>query len=86
MFKKRYKIEYWLGDRSKPSYLIQLSKSGRNDGVRISFYNDGEKYWQDKCKNDLLNGLDKVCFGDSINLYFHNWKKNKTQGIKIYFK
>lgn len=56
---KRYKIEYFQGDRSKLSCITELSKSGKRDGTRIVFLSDGRKGWQDNWKNDLLNGIDK---------------------------
>lgn len=84
---KRYKVTYYQGDRSRPSHLTQISKSEISDGVGIWFYGDGIKYWQNKIKNDLLNGADKIwCWGNSKNYHFQNWKKEKTQGIKIDFK
>lgn len=83
---KRYKVIYFKGDRTKPDYFIQLSKSGKRDGVTISFWSDGRKDWQLKFKNNSCNGLEKdLVWNNSKNRTFTNWKKQKTQGIKIKF-
>lgn len=83
---KRYKVIYFSGEKSKLSYLIQISKSGKKDGARISFYSDGRKEWQDKYKNYLLNGLEKHWWWNNPKDYiFQNWKKDKRQGIIINF-
>lgn len=85
---KRYKVEYFSGDRSNPRYLTELSKSGRRNGVQISFLSDGRKSWQVKFKNDLLNGIDKEYWwwDNPKNISFTNGKKGNRQGIDIQTK
>lgn len=90
---KSYKISYFKsGDRTKPYLLSQIVKSGRLDGVRIYAIGDGEKKWQCKYKNNLLNGLDMTWrylvpkSNCCKNNYFRNFKKGSEQGIQILFK
>lgn len=82
---KRYKVEYCEIDRSKPRYLTEISKSGKWSGNTVSLTLNG-KNWQEKLKNNLLNGIDKWWEYSKKNIHFQNWKKHKTQGIKISFK
>lgn len=83
---KRYKVKYFLGDRSSPSSIIELSKSEKKDGVRILLLFGGKKTSQSKYKNDLLNGFYILYWHSSANYTLRNWKKDKMQGINIYFK
>lgn len=84
---KKYKVEYWFGVRSKISHLVGLSMSGRRDGTIIAFCGDGRKMGQAKYKNGLPNGVyKKRNWRNPKNSYFENWKKDKEQGIGIYFK
>lgn len=85
---KSYKISYFKsGDRTKPYHLIQLSKTGRLDGVRIYVIGNGEKERKCKYKNGLLNGLDMTWrYLVPKNNYFRNFKKGSEQGIQILFK
>lgn len=84
---KRYKIEHFQRDMSKPSYISEISKSDRRDGTTISFCIDGRKYYQIKFKNNLWNGLAKSwAFKFPKNGLFKNWKKGKMQGVIINFK
>lgn len=84
---KKYKIEYLKGDVSKPCVLSELAKSGREEGEVVEFWNNGGKFGQDKIKNGLLNGIAKGwgCF-KLHNIFFCNYKKDKTHGISIKFK
>lgn len=82
---KRYKIEYFLGDRSKPHCLIELCKLEKCCGKYIYFFDDGIKSSQVTYKNDLLNRIEEEIV-DNKKWYFRNWKKNKEQGIEIKFK
>lgn len=85
---KRYRVNYYFNSyKSKIVYLTELSKTEKRDGVRISFWEDGRKCWQDNWKNGLLNGIIKECkYNDSKNWTFRNYKKAKRQGIQIQFK
>lgn len=84
---KRYKIIYFLVDRSKPDCLFKISKSGKYDGVGISFWSNGRKNWQAKYKNGFPKGLSRVFWYDDLRRdIFINWKKSNWQGIKIVFK
>lgn len=84
---KRYKIEYWNSDKSKPARLAEISKSGKRNGARIPFFVDGRKHWQDHWKNGRMNGLEKEwCWTNPQNWLSKNWKKGKKQGIKINFE
>lgn len=76
---KKYQVQYWNKDRSKPHYLFELSESGRWNGVGNYFWHDGIKIGQTKTKNRLLNGIYKE------NEIFRNFKKDKRQGIMINF-
>lgn len=82
---KRYKIEYWDIDRSKPYVLIQMSKSGKWDGVRIYFLKNGGKKYQYKWKNDLIDGMCKDWWCYPV-ICFSIWKKSSLHGIKITLK
>lgn len=83
---KRYKVEYYKGNRSQPSLISQISKSGKYDGTRILFYENEIKYCQAKSKNDLWNGIFKSWWHKSSKIWFYkNWKKEKWQGIEITF-
>lgn len=85
---KKYKVEYWFQDRPHPSCLIEFSKIGIRDGIIISFWNNGIKYWQANWKNDLLNGFDRnwQVSEKTKNDFLQNWKKDKIQGIIIKFE
>lgn len=84
---KRYKIIYCHGERSKPKYLTEISKSGKRNGCWIYFLDDGNKFFQTKVKNDLLNGLEKdydyVTQKNLVQVYL---KKDTQQGINIDFE
>lgn len=82
---KRYKVEYWNGDRLKPCFLSEISKSGKKDGVRLNFSIDGNKIDQYNFKNGNFNGIDKCTTSNLKNDVFINWKKNDFKGIKIIF-
>lgn len=90
---KRYKVIYKRKSNNNPKPVIshpvcisQISNEGVNNGVKISFMSNGEKFWQIKYKNGLPNGIDKCWIGDGTqNLYLRNYKKNKWQGIQIIF-
>lgn len=83
---KRYKIEYYRGNRSAPEYIAEISESGRHIGIGVSFFEDGKKMWQDNWKNSRINGLDKKWFKGTKNVFFQNYKKFEQQGIRIKFK
>lgn len=78
---KRYRVGYLF---LKPIRLTGISKSGKWDGVRISFYENGKKCWQNTYKNNFRNGIEKwLWFDNSKVWYFINFKKNKMRGIRI---
>lgn len=83
---KRYKITYWLGDRSRPTLLAEVCQLERLGGKKVAFYKNGKMQWQDNWKNDLLNGIEKAWFGSPKQIFYKNWKKGKTQGIKFSFR
>lgn len=82
---KRYKITFYRGDKSKPCYLTELSKSGEQEGVRVGFISQGIKLFQDNWKRNRLHGLQKHYFNFCKNLHYKNFKKNELQGIVISF-
>lgn len=84
---KRYIIDYLDRDASKLSYLIEISKSGKRDGITITFLPDETKFWQCKYKNNLLNGIEKSWWKTSKNYAFINCKRGEgnEQGIRIHF-
>lgn len=82
---KRYKVKYFLGGRSRPAYIFELSKTRRRNGWSVYFFKFGLKDLQNKSKNDLLNGIEKECNIIGENWHFTNWKKGKRQGIDIFF-
>lgn len=82
---KRYKVQYYYGS-SKPDWFAEISESGILIGVRIIILKNGLKICQDKCKNDLMNGIEKNWERNSKNWCFQNWNKENEQGIKIKFK
>lgn len=83
---KRYIIKRFHKDRSIVDCLIEISKSGSHDGLKVDFFQQGGKSYQLKHKNGSLNGLRKEWCINPENWYFQNWKKNKTQGIEIVFE
>lgn len=85
---KRYRIKYWwmkIGKLDLRS-IIEISKTGRRNGHEISFFTDGRKNWEFRCKNDRLNGVQKFWLISSKNYIFDKYKKGTPQGIRIYFK
>lgn len=80
---KRYKIEYWGGDRSKLHYFTELSKTGKNHGDSVWFYSNGTKMFQFSYKNNNQNGLYK--FSGQSSYFFKNFKNGNEQGIRIIF-
>lgn len=83
---KRYQIYYHQKGRSKPSYVITISKNGTYNGCTVAFCYQGFKYYSTIWKNDKMNGLQKMVEFIPVNSYFQNWRKGKIQGIGIYFK
>lgn len=82
---RKYKIQYFFGNRSIPYYIAQLSKSEKLDGLRISFSPKGWVLLQDSWNKDFANGIDKEWKYNSENHVFSNWKKHKLQGVNISF-
>lgn len=83
---KRYKVDYWDTNKSKPYFLTELYKSGKWNGNTASLTLNGKKTWQCKYKNDLIHGLYKEWKINLRNIDLQNWKKNTPQGIQIVFK
>lgn len=89
---KKYLVEYYKKDKPKLHRLTELSKSGRRNGTRIYFWDDGIKALQTKFMNNKLYGINKewinsrsrICKNPK-NEFFTNWKKHKAQGIEVKF-
>lgn len=83
---KRYIAEYFPSSKPSLCYFTEVSKSGIDDGVRISFWFNGKKHFQVKFKNGLSIGIHKNWIRGLKNRDFSMFKKDNRHGIQIDFK
>lgn len=83
---KRYIVDYFPASKSVPCYLTEISKSGIDDGVSISFWFNGRKDFQVKFKNRMSIGIHKHWIRGLKNRDFSMFKKDNRQGAQIDFK
>lgn len=82
---KAYEIAYYPKNKSKPYYVVGISKSGEYNGKGTCFFYNGIKQWISNSKNNIPHGFSRFFFFNSKIWFFRNCKKGKGQGIRINF-
>lgn len=69
--------------------IIEISKNEKWNGLAAGYLQANSnvewRAWKCKYKNNLANGINKICENGKKHC-FQNWEKNRLKGIKIMFE